>query len=60
MRSTETNEITALPAFIEQMALEGVVFAFDSTQKNRTDHYDSGNDYLGAPQRQTNRFAQGS
>jgi len=39
--NSKTNEITALPAFIEQMALEGVVFAFDaiSTQKNRTDHY---------------------
>lgn len=39
--NSKTNEITALPAFIEQMALEGVVFAFDaiSTQKNRTDHH---------------------
>jgi hypothetical protein len=38
---SKTNEITALPAFIEQMALKGVVFAFDaiSTQKNGTDHY---------------------
>jgi hypothetical protein len=27
---TKTNEITALPAFIEQMALKGVVFAFDA------------------------------
>lgn len=37
---SKTNEITALPAFIKQMALQGVVFAFDaiSTQKN-----DSGN-----------------
>lgn len=37
---SKTNEITALPAFIEQMALKGVVFAFDaiSTQKNGTDH----------------------
>lgn len=34
---SKTNEITALPAFIEQMALKGVVFAFDaiSTQKKR-------------------------
>lgn len=33
----KTNEITALPAFIKQMALHGVVFAFDaiSTQKKR-------------------------
>jgi DDE_Tnp_1-associated len=32
---SKTNEINALPAFIEQMALKGVVFAFDaiSTQK---------------------------
>ena len=32
---SQTNEITAIPAFIEQMALKGVVFAFDaiSTQK---------------------------
>ena len=34
--SSKTNEITALPAIIKQMALKGVVFAFDaiSTQKN--------------------------
>lgn len=33
---SKTNEITALPAFIQQMAVQGVVFAFDaiSTQKN--------------------------
>ena len=39
--NSKTNEITALPAFIEQMALRGVVFAFDamSTQKNGTDHH---------------------
>jgi hypothetical protein len=38
---SKTNEITALPALIEQMALKGVVFAFDaiSTQKNGTDHH---------------------
>lgn len=32
---SKTNEITAIPAFIEQMAVKGVVFAFDaiSTQK---------------------------
>jgi hypothetical protein len=37
---SKTNEITALPAFIKQMALQGVVFAFDaiSTQKNLSDH----------------------
>ncbi len=34
---SKTNEITALPAFITQMALKGVVFAFDaiSTQKKQ-------------------------
>lgn len=33
---SKTNEITALPAFIQQLAVQGVVFAFDaiSTQKN--------------------------
>jgi DDE_Tnp_1-associated len=38
---SKTNEITALPAFIKQMALQGVVFAFDaiSTQKNGSDHH---------------------
>jgi predicted transposase YbfD/YdcC len=38
---SKTNEITALPAFIQQMALKGVVFAFDaiSTQKNGSDHH---------------------
>jgi len=38
---SKTNEITALPAFIKQMALKGVVFAFDamSTQKNSTGDY---------------------
>lgn len=37
---SKTNEITALPAFIQQMALQGVVFAFDaiSTQKNGAGH----------------------
>ena len=38
---SKTNEIKALPAFIEQIALKGVVFAFDaiSTQKNSSgDH----------------------
>jgi DDE_Tnp_1-associated len=37
--SSKTNEITALPVFIQQMALQGVVFAFDaiSTQKNGSD-----------------------
>jgi hypothetical protein len=35
--ASKTNEITALPAFIQQMALRGVVFALDaiSTQKKR-------------------------
>lgn len=39
--NSKTNEITALPAFIEHLALKGVVFAFDaiSTQKNSTDHH---------------------
>jgi len=38
---SKTNEITALPAFIQQMALQGVVFAFDaiSTQKNGSGHH---------------------
>jgi len=46
---SKTNEITALPAFIEQMALKGIVFAFDayalggaklhSTQKNSSDDH---------------------
>ncbi len=33
---SKTNEITALPAFIQQMALKGGAIAFDaiSTQKN--------------------------
>lgn len=33
---SKSNEITALPAFIKQLALKGVVFAFDAinTQKN--------------------------
>ncbi|WAN70185.1 hypothetical protein BJP36_39725 [Moorena producens JHB] len=37
---SKTNEITALPAFIPQMAVLGVVFAFDaiSTQKNGNGH----------------------
>lgn len=37
---SKTNEITALPAFIPQLALTGVVFAFDaiSTQKNGSGH----------------------
>lgn len=37
----KTNEITALPAFIKQLALQGVVFAFDaiSTQKNSAGDY---------------------
>jgi hypothetical protein len=38
---SKTNEITAIPAFIKQMAVQGVVFAFDaiSTQKNSSgDH----------------------
>ncbi|MBW4552392.1 MAG: ISAs1 family transposase [Aphanocapsa sp. GSE-SYN-MK-11-07L] len=39
--NSKTNEITALPVFIEQMALTGVVFAFDaiSTQKNSSDDH---------------------
>lgn len=36
---SKTNEIKALPEFIEQLALKGVVIAFDaiSTQKNMSD-----------------------
>lgn len=48
---SKTNEITALPAFIKQMALKGVVFAFDaiSTQtKTAQVIIESENDYLGA------------
>ena len=39
--NSKNNEITALPAFIAQMALKGVVFAFDaiSTQKNGSDDH---------------------
>jgi fructose 1,6-bisphosphatase len=38
---SKTNEITALPVFIKQLALNGVVFAFDaiSTQKKRSEHH---------------------
>jgi hypothetical protein len=38
---SKTNEITALPELITQMALKGVVFAFDaiSTQKNSSGHH---------------------
>jgi len=37
----KTNEIKALPAFIEQLALQGVVIAFDaiSTPKNLSAHH---------------------
>ena len=37
---SKTNEITAIPAFIEQLAVKGVVFAFDaiSTQKNNSNY----------------------
>ncbi|TVQ12597.1 MAG: ISAs1 family transposase [Leptolyngbya sp. DLM2.Bin27] len=37
----KTNEVKALPAFIEQLALKGVVIAFDaiSTQKNLSAHH---------------------
>lgn len=37
---SKTNEITAIPAFIEQLAVKGVVFAFDaiSTQKNSSNY----------------------
>ena len=39
--SSKTNGITALPAIIKQMALKGVVFAFDavSTPKNSSNDY---------------------
>jgi hypothetical protein len=38
---SKTNEITALPAFIQQMALKGGAIAFDaiSTQKNGYYHH---------------------
>jgi hypothetical protein len=37
----KTNEIKALPEFIENLALKGVVIAFDaiSTQKNLSPHH---------------------
>jgi len=37
---SKTNEIKALPEFIKQLALKGVVIAFDaiSTQKNLSAH----------------------
>ncbi|NJK64076.1 MAG: ISAs1 family transposase [Synechococcaceae cyanobacterium SM2_3_1] len=46
----KTNEIKALPEFIEQLALKGVVIAFDamSTQKTCQLILDSENHYLGA------------
>ena len=47
----KTNEIKALPEMIQQLALKGVVFAFDAinTQKKTCQLIiDSGNDYLGA------------
>lgn len=39
--SLKTNEIAALPVFIKQMPLQGVMFAFNaiSTKKKGTDHY---------------------
>lgn len=38
---SKTNEITAIPSLIKQMAVQGVVFAFDaiSTQKNGSDDH---------------------
>lgn len=50
---SKTNEITALPAFIQQMALQGVVFAFDaiSTQKNGSGHPREWQRLSGSPQR---------
>lgn len=48
---SKTNEITALPEFIKNLALKGVVFAFDaiSTQKQTAQIIiESGNDYIGA------------
>jgi predicted transposase YbfD/YdcC len=37
---SKTNEIKAIPALIEQLAVKGVVFAFDaiSTQKNSSNY----------------------
>ena len=39
--ASKTNEITAIPALIKQMAVKDVVFAFDaiSTQKNGSDNH---------------------
>jgi hypothetical protein len=59
--ASKTNEITALPAFIEQMALKGVVFAFDaiSTQKNGADDCAKPESLLGRTQGQSIRLTQG-
>lgn len=39
--ASKTNASTAIPALIKQMAVKGVVFAFDaiSTQKNGSDDH---------------------
>lgn len=59
--ASKTNEITALPAFIKQMALKGVVFAFDaiSTKKNGADDCGEPESLLGGTQGQSIRFTQG-
>lgn len=51
---SKTNESTALPAFIQQMALKGVVFAFDaiSTQKNGSGDHREWQRLPGSAQRQ--------
>lgn len=57
----KTNEINALPAFIKQMALKGVVFAFDaiSTQKNGADDCGEPESLLGRTQGKSIRLTQG-
>lgn len=48
---SKSNEITALPPMIKQIAVKGVIFAFDAinTQKKTCQLIvESGNDYLGA------------
>jgi predicted transposase YbfD/YdcC len=49
--NSKSNEITALPPMIQQIAVKGIIFAFDAinTQKKTCQLIvDSGNDYIGA------------
>lgn len=53
--ASESNEITALPPFIKELATSGLVFAFDAinTQKNSTDYSEDRQSLLGRRQRQS-------